>query len=950
MKKHRKLVALLIALTFLFSVAAPAMAADASDAEKAAGKLEALGIIEGYPDGSFGLDREITRAEFAKVAVIASGHGDAGDILKSTPSKFSDVKTNEWYTGWINLAASQGYVKGYPDGTFRPNDKITNAEVVTVLLRLLGYNDNLPGDWPTNYIVKAVALEITKGISFDAKAFAVRGEVFMMADKALDTEMVKWDSDSQDFEGKDEKLIAKSFEGLMEDGLVTDISWDSKGVMSAEISGSAYEVSDDAIIAGAPDMLALLGSKVDFILNDDDEIVYAGAKETKTVSDDEITIGSKKLTIDKKDYDLAEDFGVTFFPGSGSYEEGVKFSADNIVVVLDKKNNAEWVFVYEYSRADLIEEIEGDKLFGEVRTNFEYDEDDNVVIVKNGAIAGFEDLAEGDLFYLEKNIRGLDYLLIASDEKVEGVLEAASGKWDEVTVDGTKYKVDSDALVSDNEGKDFGDYDEVFSKDMVDEDITLLLSPVGKVAFAISGAKAESDDLYGIFLAADEDAFGNVKVQLVNADGKKVIYEVDDPLDEDVVDLTGGEGQTGISPKANAHELVLYRLNDDGDIVYFKAFSSFIEAEKGDGVYVTREDGNRIYINGSWKRIADDTVFFVAEKMGSSGVSKWTTASWAEFKDGFKGDQEADAIYDGNKLLAIAYHGTLVDPDNYGVIAGSGYNTKGFYYDVFFKGAKERFNTKDEPALSKVISKKTLVRFELTDGKMDKIQEIEITDPDKELVTKVGDGYFDTEVDVYYIDEDTMIVDITGSNPELAGRVVRGDYVYVYTGEIGDGDDEDTGVIDKDDGICSVVVIVPAPEVPGGPTGDVTFDLEFEDGYPLLNEDGIKSKSVTAAVKINLNSIGWDDSIQYEVTVDKSKISVSGIAARSASVTTDKNGETVSISIVVIFEDDVYRGEVLEIAAGAIVVKALDSEGNGLQTATNKSGSGLLKPQPTTGS
>jgi len=950
MKKHRKLVALLIALTFLFSVAAPAMAADASDAEKAAGKLEALGIIEGYPDGSFGLDREITRAEFAKVAVIASGHGDAGDILKSTPSKFSDVKTNEWYTGWINLAASQGYVKGYPDGTFRPNDKITNAEVVTVLLRLLGYNDNLPGDWPTNYIVKAVALEITKGISFDAKAFAVRGEVFMMADKALDTEMVKWVSDDQAFEGKNEKLIAKSFEGLMEDGLVTDISWDSKGVMSAEISGSAYEVSDDAIIAGAPDMLALLGSKVDFILNDDDEIVYAGAKETKTVSDDEITIGSKKLTIDKKDYDLAEDFGVTFFPGSGSYEEGVKFSADNIVVVLDKKNNAEWVFVYEYSRADLIEEIEGDKLFGEVRTNFEYDEDDNVVIVKNGAIAGFEDLAEGDLFYLEKNIRGLDYLLIASDEKVEGVLEAASGKWDEVTVDGTKYKVDSDALVSDNEGKDFGDYDEVFSKDMVDEDITLLLSPVGKVAFAISGAKAESDDLYGIFLAADEDAFGNVKVQLVNADGKKVIYEVDDPLDEDVVDLTGGEGQTGISPKANAHELVLYRLNDDGDIVYFKAFSSFIEAEKGDGVYVTREDGNRIYINGSWKRIADDTVFFVAEKMGSSGVSKWTTASWAEFKDGFKGDQEADAIYDGNKLLAIAYHGTLVDPDNYGVIAGSGYNTKGFYYDVFFKGAKERFNTKDEPALSKVISKKTLVRFELTDGKMDKIQEIEITDPDKELVTKVGDGYFDTEVDVYYIDEDTMIVDITGSNPELAGRVVRGDYVYVYTGEIGDGDDEDTGVIDKDDGICSVVVIVPAPEVPGGPTGDVTFDLEFEDGYPLLNEDGIKSKSVTAAVKINLNSIGWDDSIQYEVTVDKSKISVSGIAARSASVTTDKNGETVSISIVVIFEDDVYRGEVLEIAAGAIVVKALDSEGNGLQTATNKSGSGLLKPQPTTGS
>ena len=65
----------------------------------------------------------------------------------------------------------------------------------------MGYNDNLPGDWPTN-TSSAVALEITKGISFDAKAFAVRGEVFMMADKALDTEMVKWVSDDQALKAK----------------------------------------------------------------------------------------------------------------------------------------------------------------------------------------------------------------------------------------------------------------------------------------------------------------------------------------------------------------------------------------------------------------------------------------------------------------------------------------------------------------------------------------------------------------------------------------------------------------------------------------------------------------------------------------------------------------------------------------------------------------------------
>ncbi|HHY59211.1 MAG TPA: S-layer homology domain-containing protein, partial [Clostridia bacterium] len=125
MKRHRKLVALLVALTFLFSIVAPVMAATPSEAEKAADKLNVLGIIEGYPDGSFGLDRNITRAEFAKIAVVAAGLKDAAEQLVNFPSQFSDVKVGEWYTGWINMAASQGFVKGDPAGTFRPNDNIT---------------------------------------------------------------------------------------------------------------------------------------------------------------------------------------------------------------------------------------------------------------------------------------------------------------------------------------------------------------------------------------------------------------------------------------------------------------------------------------------------------------------------------------------------------------------------------------------------------------------------------------------------------------------------------------------------------------------------------------------------------------------------------------------------------------------------------------------------------
>ncbi len=68
------------------------------------------------------------------------------------------------------MAAAQGYVKGDPEGSFRPDDRITQSEVITVLLRILGYNDNLPGDWPSDYIAKAANLGVLDNITFNSNA------------------------------------------------------------------------------------------------------------------------------------------------------------------------------------------------------------------------------------------------------------------------------------------------------------------------------------------------------------------------------------------------------------------------------------------------------------------------------------------------------------------------------------------------------------------------------------------------------------------------------------------------------------------------------------------------------------------------------------------------------------------------------------------------------------
>lgn len=93
------------------------------------GRAEKAGLLVGYSDGSYRANASITRAEMAAIAYR---------YLKpdSAPSRtFSDVPASHWANGMI--AALSGYLDGYPDQTFRPNDKLTRAEVVTILNRIL---------------------------------------------------------------------------------------------------------------------------------------------------------------------------------------------------------------------------------------------------------------------------------------------------------------------------------------------------------------------------------------------------------------------------------------------------------------------------------------------------------------------------------------------------------------------------------------------------------------------------------------------------------------------------------------------------------------------------------------------------------------------------------------------------------------------------------------------
>lgn len=94
-------------------------------ASKEIATLAKAGILNGYNDGSFRPDDFITRAEFAAIAARF-------DKLSAGTMHFSDVPSTHWAYSVISSAAEKGWVNGYSDGTFRPENSITRAEVVKI--------------------------------------------------------------------------------------------------------------------------------------------------------------------------------------------------------------------------------------------------------------------------------------------------------------------------------------------------------------------------------------------------------------------------------------------------------------------------------------------------------------------------------------------------------------------------------------------------------------------------------------------------------------------------------------------------------------------------------------------------------------------------------------------------------------------------------------------------
>ncbi len=144
-------------------------------------------VVSGYGDGRFGPDDKLTRAQIVKIALLAFDHGD--DNNGENP--FSDLAQSEWYFDYVLAAAEQEIVTGYSDKTFRPNNEVTRAEALKIVLTaggLVAFPSVIPNfsdvdtvaDWFAKYTAYAKSSGLISGYedgTFRGNQSITRGEV-----------------------------------------------------------------------------------------------------------------------------------------------------------------------------------------------------------------------------------------------------------------------------------------------------------------------------------------------------------------------------------------------------------------------------------------------------------------------------------------------------------------------------------------------------------------------------------------------------------------------------------------------------------------------------------------------------------------------------------------------------------------------------------------------------
>ncbi len=545
-----KITAILLVLIMAFQMVSLAAFTDVdttSDVGSAITQLVNLGILSGYPDGSFCPDGLLTRAQFAKIAVCMLGVEKEASSLAGT-SVFSDVSENHWAGGYINCIAQKGIINGYPDGSFGAEETITYAQALTILVRLLGYDgQDVNYNWPDGYIKKAQALGITKGMTFGTYENITRGNAAYIIYNTLLAEKKA---------GSTINLLSSS---SIEDVIIYADSKTVASVPSGYILTTAgtYKLSDNSTIG--EDVYGKSGTI--YLDSNKKAISFLPKNETARA----VTISSAVLNGDKVEMTFEEDGIVkeekisantpAYYDGNAATLALVSSQIESgreALLLYDSDGNFARVYLKEFKLSGPVTITSGSS---QIYSSFNIKGND-IKVIRDGQNASLLDVELYDVVYYMENTN----TLYAYSDKVSGTYEEAYPYKSNVTsvkVGGREYPLSSQTAIR-KMNTSVGAFE-------IGDRVTLLFGKNNEVVDAVSLSSGETSDLavltrsYKEISTDRENSGASISyVDVVLTDGTAVTYETDRDYSDYIGDVMRIEFNGNIAKLTYVVPTVIY--------------------------------------------------------------------------------------------------------------------------------------------------------------------------------------------------------------------------------------------------------------------------------------------------------------------------------------------------------------------------------------------------------
>lgn len=585
MKMLKTLTALTMAICMLFcAVEMPYVCAN-ENIGASMKLLNGIGIFEGDENGNLHPEKNVTRAEMAAILMKTMGAKTVGEALSTS---FSDMDENHWASGYVFAAVKMGFINGYEDKSFKPDNTVSFFEAVKMIVAALNYEYSAEskGGYPYGYLRVARNLGITDNIKANEHELT-RDEVAVMIHNSLGVKFAKVEGESN---------IANSFLDCLNMEVHTGIL---SAIYGYNIGGGESLKEDEIIISETRYKTQtavskeLVGKRVEAYMvkndNDEYEVLYIGEKSS-----------GEQLVIEASEIDAATSLSeIVYFRDNSKITE--KLSGNEVIVYngkvvntgyvtdellrpeqgsvtlmdTDRDGTYDTVSVEAYSTF-IVKSIYDDTITDRYGNTVKLEKgkmSDDLRIYRDGKTISAEDIRVNDSADVAVTLDGEIYEVIISTKAIEGEITEVNTSEEMFTLDGEEYEITEKYAAALSEGHNSA------KKLTVGEYVVAYLNSFGQVA-AIDVKQSSTERFYGFLIGAEENSVlgKNVSFKIMteenrmetfSAEGKsKIRFGKSMGGNYKVSKVTPSELLTSIAEADGTvkRQIIRYELNAQGEI------------------------------------------------------------------------------------------------------------------------------------------------------------------------------------------------------------------------------------------------------------------------------------------------------------------------------------------------------------------------------------------------